>query len=137
MASSPFTADRLVNSVVGQIILGNPNKNSLKTIMTFTLEVPEKSPYLVSEARKSDRTDGWFLVPPGGGFSTVPSKNYLQLPIKVPPGGSVVGWIGFCLIERNDLKLEEAWSLDATLVAIQVDGQEVRAQFPACTLPRE
>lgn len=134
VASHPYTPDRAVKDVVIQVKLGNPHESRARTIMTFRLDVKGKAPYHVSEARESDK-GGWFLVPPGGGFSTVPHKPYMQLPRTIPPNDAVVGWVGFCLLERNDLTLAEAWRIDANVVAIEVDGREATQSLPVCRLP--
>lgn len=133
ITSQPYTEERIVKDIICQVILGNPNEIA-KSIANFRLEVESKEPYLLSEARDSKR-GGSFLVPPGGGFSTVPRKQWLKTPIRVNGSDGVVGWIGFCLLERNDLTLGEAWKMDAELVAIQADETELRSIFPKCNLP--
>ena len=133
-ASSPYTDERKVNVIICQVILGNPS-NATRTVTTFRLEAKSKACYLQSEARDSER-GGSFLVPSGGGFSIVPRKPWLDVPVRIGSGCGVSGWIGFCLSERDDLTLAEAWKMDGELVAVQSDGVEVRAQFPPCNLPR-
>ena len=134
IASHPYVPDREVKDIILQVMLGNPNPSLPKTIMTFRLEVNGKPPYPLSEARISNRTGGWYLVPSGGGFSTVPNKDYLTVPLTVPPGGAVVGWIGFCTLERADLLLEEAQRIDGEVVVVQPDGTELRSILPPSTL---
>lgn len=134
IASSPYTDERTVSDIICQVILGNPS-NKTKTLTTFRLEVKSKACYLHSEARDS-KGHGSFLVPPGGGFSIVPHKPWLEVPVRIGSGDGISGWIGFCLSERHDLSLAEAWKMDGELVAVQSDGVEVRAQFPPCNLPR-
>ena len=106
IAPIPYLSNRGVSDIVIQVNLGNPNSSLTKTIMTFRLDVEGKAPYPLSEARKSERTGGWYLVPSGGGFSTVPNKDYMKMPITIPAASATVGWIGFCLVQRNDLTLE-------------------------------
>ena len=134
IASHPYTDEQKVKNIICQVILGNPNDKP-KTITTFRLEVSSKAPYLLSEARDSER-GGSYLVPPGGGFSTVPRKQWLKTPVQIKGGEAVAGWIGFCLLERGDLTLAEAWNMNGELIAVQTDGTELRALFPACDLPR-
>ena len=135
VASHPYVPEREVKDIVIQVQLGNPNPSSPKSVMTFRLYVDKKPPHPVSEARLSERTGTWYLVPPGGGFSTVPNKDYLQMPITIPPAGAVIGWVGFCLLQRNDLTLEEAWRIDGEVAAVYPDGSEIRCRLPACDLP--
>jgi hypothetical protein len=135
IASQPYTDEQKVKDIICQVILGNPNDKA-KTITTFRLEVRSKAPYPLSEARDSEH-GGSYLVPPGGGFSTVPRKQWLKTPIQVNGGQGKAGWIGFCLLERENLTLAEVWSMDGELIAVQADGTELRVSFPICDLPRE
>jgi hypothetical protein len=134
MGSSPYIDERKVGDIICQVILGNPS-NRTRTVTTFRLEVKSKACYLQSEARTS-KSGGSFLVPSGGGFSIVPRKPWLDVPVRIGGGDGVSGWIGFCLSERDDLTFAEARKMDGELVAVQSDGMEVRAQFPPCNLPR-
>jgi len=106
-ASSPFVDEREVSAIICQVIFGNPDKRN-RVITTFRLEVKSKSPYLLSEARDSERVSGSYLVPAGGGFASVPKKPWLNVPFNIGGGDGKSGWIGFCLIERRDLTLAEA-----------------------------
>lgn len=133
LTSHPYTEDSEVQSIISQVTIGNPNKGA-KTIISFRLEYKSKAPYLISEARES-KDGGSFLVPAGGGFSSVPRKPYLNLPIIIKPNDGVVGWIGFTMIQRKDLTLAEGWSKQAELVAVLHDGTEFRTKFPTCDLP--
>ena len=134
IGSSPYTDEQKVKDIICQVILGNPSDRT-RTVTTFYLKVKSKARYLRSEAKDSKK-GGSFLVPSGGGFSTVPRKPWLDVPVRISSGDGVSGWIGFCLLERNDLTFAEAWKMDGELVAVQSDGMEVRAQFPPCNLPR-
>ena len=134
IGSPPYTDEQKVKDVVCQVILGNPSDRA-KTVTGFRLEVKTKAPYLQSEARDSEK-GGSFLVPSGGGFSTVPRKPWLDVPVRISSGDGVSGWIGFCLIQRNDLTFAEAWNMGAELITVQSDGVELHAQFPPCDLPR-
>ena len=134
IGSSPYTDEQKVKDIICQVILGNPSDRT-RTVTTFRLEVKSKACYLRSEARNSEK-GGSSLVPSGGGFSTVPRKSWLDVPVRISSGDGVSGWIGFCLLERNDLIFAEAWKMDGELVAVQSDGVEIRAQFPPCNLPR-
>jgi hypothetical protein len=136
VANSPYIEESEVKDIICQVILGNPNDQA-KSVTTFRLEIKAKDPYLVSEARVTREGRSSYLVPPGGGFSSVPHKQWLSLPVQVEGQNGVVGWIGFTLISRNDLTLAEAWKMDGELVAVQADGNELRVKFPACTLPHE
>jgi hypothetical protein len=60
----------------------------------------------------------------------------MRLPITIPAEEAAVGWIGFCLLERRDLTLAEAWNMGATAIAIQADEAEVSYRLPVCALPR-
>lgn len=133
-APHPYIDEREVSAIICQVIFGNPN-NEDKTINTFRLEVNSKAPYLLSEARDSER-GGSYLVPSGGGFASVPRKPWLSVPLTVNGKNSANGWIGFCIIERRDLTLKEAWNMAGELVAVQTDGVELRCPFPVCSLPR-
>ena len=137
IAPFPYVPEREVSDVVTQVHIGNPDTKRPRTVATFRLNVVGKPAYPVSEARRSERNGGWYLVPSGGGFSSVPSKDYMRLPITVPTGGAVVGWIGFCLAERRDLTWEEAWNIDAEVVSVEADGTEISCLLPACELPRQ
>lgn len=134
IASQPYTDGQKVKDVICRVILGNPNDKP-KTVTTFRLEVRSKAPYPLSEARDSE-CGGSYLVPPGGGFSTVPRKQWLKTPVQIKEGEGVAGWIGFCLLQREDLSLAEAWKIEGKLVAVQADGNELHLSFPPCDLPR-
>lgn len=134
IASHPYVPEGEVRDIIVQINLGNPDASRPETVMTFRLEVSGKASYPVSEARRSERTILWHLVPAGGGFSTVPTKDYTRLPVTIPAGGAVVGWIGFCLAERLDLTLSEAKHMEAKVVAVQADGMESSYRLPPCDL---
>lgn|SRR4030042_767264 len=132
-ATLPFVDESEVYTIIGQIMIGNPNKKE-RIIISFRLEYEDKEPYLVSEARSGNSS--FYLAPSGGGASSVPSKTYLNIPIKIPANDGIVGWIGFTIIERRDLKLNDVWNKQARLVAIQSDGKELYTSFPKCDLPR-
>lgn len=133
-APSPYTASRLVNAMVFQVIISNKNQRMSKTITTFRLEIDKKPSYPVSEARPSRNVEGgWILIPAGGGFASVPSKPYINPPITVAGGDGCVGWIGFCFLERNDLTMGEAVALKGKVIGTQADGKEIEATVPACT----
>jgi hypothetical protein len=134
IGSSPYTDDRKVSDIICQVILGNPSDRT-RTVTSFRLEVKSKACYLQSEVRDSAKGSS-FLVPSGGGFSTVPRKPWLDVPGRIGSGDGVSGWIGFCLAERDDLTFAEARKIDGVLVAVESDGVEVRVQFPPCKLPR-
>lgn len=134
IASHPYVRDREVKDIIVQVNLGNPSLLRSMTIMTFRLIVGSRPPYPVSEARRSEN-GGWYLVPSGGGFSTVPNKEYVRLPITIPAGQAAVGWVGFCMLERSDLRLAEARNIDAKVVAVQADGTETSYRLPVCELP--
>jgi hypothetical protein len=135
IASQPYVPEREVSNIVIQVSIGNPNHSSSKTVMTFLLKVNSKAPYHVSEAGFSgDRHS--YLVPSGGGFSTVPDRDYMTMPVTIPSASAKVGWIRFCLVERKDLTLDEAWNINATIVAVQPDGSEIYCRLPPCELPR-
>jgi hypothetical protein len=132
-ASTPYINEREVSSIIGQVIIGNSNKVE-KFIISFRLEYENKAPYLVAEARQGK--NGHYLVPSGGGFSSVPSKTYLNIPTEIPANGGIVGWIGFTMIERRDLRLSEVWKKQAKLIAVLSDGKEIFTTFPKCFIPR-
>ncbi len=134
IAPHPYVDEREVSAIICQVIFGNPD-NKDKTINTFRLEVNSKAPYLLSEARDSEH-GGSYLVPSGGGFASVPRKPWLSVPLTITGKSGANGWIGFCIIERRDLTLKEAWNMGGELVAVQTDGVELRCPFPVCSLPR-
>ncbi len=133
IASQPYTPDQTIKDIIVQLNLGNPNVSDSESIMTFRLEVNGKPAYTVSDARPSEH-GGYYLVPPGGGFSRVPNKEYLRLPVTVPANGALTGWIGFCILERHDLTLAEARKIEGKVVAVKVDGSEIDCRLPTCTL---
>ena len=135
IASSPYTPDREVKDIVLQVMLGNSSGRD-ETIMTFRINLDSKGTIPVSEARWSDRGNNWILIPPGGGFSSIPQKDYHNPPITVPARQAFVGWIGFCLLEgRPRLTLEEAADVQGQVIATLADGRELMASLPSTTLP--
>jgi hypothetical protein len=101
-------------------------------VIAFRLEVKTKVPYPVSEAKDSEGKNS-ILILPGGGFASVPRRDWLKLPAEISGAGGAVGWIGFELLTRNDLTFAEATKMAAQLVAVQADGVEVRVDFPPYT----
>ena len=135
IASSPYTPDREVKDIVLQVLLGNGSVRD-ETVMTFRIDLEGKGSIPVSEARWSDRGNNWILIPPGGGFSSIPQKEYHNPPITVPARQAFVGWIGFCLLEgRPRFTLEEAAGARGHVVAVLADGRELTAPLPSSTLP--
>ena len=74
-------------------------------------------------------------MPSGGGFSSVPQKTYLNIPIRIAARDGVVGWIGFTVIQRKDLTLADVCYKQAKLVAVLSDGKDLTINFPKCDLP--
>lgn len=137
IASHPHTPDRNLKDIVVQVLIGNGTRDEI-TVMTFRLEFSlsntETPVARVSEARWSERGAQWILIPPGGGGSSVPQKDYRNPPFAVAANDAHVGWIGFCLLEGPTVSLEEAAHPIGELVAVLADGQELRAPMPVSTL---
>ena len=135
LGCNPFLPDTPIKGVIAQVNLGNPDRRNSQTIMTFRLNVVGKNPYPVSQARTSERGNS-ILDSGSGSSSTVPNNPYFGMPVAIPSGEAKVGWIGFLMIQRNDMTMEEAWVIDAQIVGILPDGKEISVKLPPCDIPR-
>ena len=124
-----------IQTLIVRLILGNPDKSAPQPFVTFRLDVGDKAPFYVSEARLNEERGNWFLVPAGGGFSSIPNKPYLSMPVDIPSDSGVDGWVGFTFIENHKLTLVEAREVDAWIVGIQPNGREIQVNLPPCELP--
>ena len=131
----PYRDEFHVTAITMQVGVsnGSPKPNS---VSAFRLEVAGFSPLFPADHHKAER-GGDILIPPGGGFSSVPSRErWLDLPIHLAGHGSDWGWIGFVPLDKGGgITFGDARRASGHLVAVCAAGGEIRAPIRACELP--
>lgn len=134
----PYADPHPASNVIYQVAITNKTQSPI-TIVSIKLHVDGREPLASAEQRESDHGiyRSQYLVPRGGGFSSIPSKeSWWRPPHKLDRGESSVGWIGFNFGEPPDrLLFRDARNLKASLIVTPSSGRVVRAKALPCTMP--
>jgi len=131
----PYRDEFRVTAITMQVGVsnGSPKPNS---VSAFRLEVAGFSPLFPADHRKTEG-GGNILIPPGGGFASVPTRErWLELPIHLDGHGSDWGWIGFVPLDKTaGITFGDARRASGHLVAVCAAGGEIQTPIRACELP--
>jgi hypothetical protein len=134
----PYADPHNVSNAIYQVAITNRTNHAV-TITSIKLHLDGRRPLASVEQRESDAGPhkSQYLVPRGGGFSSIPSKAlWWRPPHLLQPSESSVGWIGFVFAEPADrLRFREARKLEAQIVVTPNSGRSVRAKAMPCTMP--
>ena len=132
----PYADQHPASNVIYQIAITNRTDQPL-TITSVKLHIEGRQPLASSDLGTDDQNKKQFLIPRGGGFSSIPTKSrWWRLPQSLEPRQSHVGWIGFTFGEPQDkLLFREARCLDAWLIVAPSTGNSVRLVAPPCVMP--